>query len=259
MLPRPSGIVVLLTDFGSRDPYVGLMKGMILRGHGKAQVVDLTHDVAAQDVALGAFFLRAAIGRFPPGTTFVAVVDPGVGTARRALGGLAHDCYWLGPDNGVLGEVFAGEVMSGQAPTDLRFVDFDHLGVQAVARTFDGRDVFAPIAGGLAGGRIGFSSLGPRCNEPVRVAPLVAGAPRVVHVDTYGNLVTNIPATAIASVRSVRIGGRSVPVRGTYADAAPGALLCLINSYDLLEIAENQGSAAASLSAGRGTAVVLEN
>jgi len=258
MLPRPSGIVVLLTDFGSRDPYVGLMKGMVLRQHGKAQLIDLAHDVAAQDVALGAFFLRAAAGRFPPGTTYVAVVDPGVGTARQAVCGLAHDCYWLGPDNGVLGEVFAAETR-GQTWIDLRYVDWDHLGFGPVSRTFHGRDVFAPLAGGLAGGRVGFTAVGPRCAEPVRVPPLVAGPPRVVHVDTYGNLVTNVPATAIANVRSVRIGGRSVPVRGTYADAAPGALLSLINSYDLLEIAENQGSAAATLGAGRGAQVVLEN
>jgi S-adenosylmethionine hydrolase len=252
MLPRPSGIVVLLTDFSARDPYVGLMKGMVLRGHARAQIVDLSHDVSAQDIALGAFFLRAAVGRFPQGTVFVAVVDPGVGGSRRALCALAHDCYWLGPDNGVLGEVLA------EGDVQLRAIDTSHLGVQPVSRTFHGRDVFAPVAGGLAGGRVGFSAVGPRCADPVAVEPLVAGPPRVVHVDAFGNLVTNVTATAIANVRSVRVGGRSVPVRGTYADAAPGSLLSLINSYDLLEIAENHGSAAATLGVGRGAAVVLE-
>lgn len=254
MLPRPSGIVVLLTDFGSRDPYVGLMKGMVLRSHPKAQVVDLTHDVQAQDVALGAFFLRAAVDRFPAGTVFCAVVDPGVGTARPALCGLANDCYWLGPDNGVLGEVFAVDV-----PQELRIVDFEHLGVRPQSRTFHGRDVFAPIAGGIAAARIGFSSVGPRCREPVRVPPLIAGAPRVVHVDTYGNLVTNVPAVSITNCRVVRLGNRSIPVRGTYADVAPNGLVALINSYDLLEIAENQGNAAATLGVARGAAVTLEH
>ena len=253
MLPRPSGLVVLLTDFGASDPYVGLMKGMVLRAHGKAQIIDLSHDVSAQDIALGAFFLRAAVGRFPPGTVFAAVVDPGVGTARRGLCALAHDCYWLGPDNGIL-----GEVLTGIDPHVLRAIDTAHLGVQAVSRTFHGRDVFAPVAGGLAGGRFGFTAVGPRCADPVTVEPLVTGAPRVVHVDSFGNLLTNVAATAIANVRSVRVAGRSVPVRGTYADAAPGSLLSLINSYDLLEIAENHGSAAATLGVGRGTAVVLE-
>lgn len=257
MIPRPSGIVVLLSDFGGRDPYVGLMKGMVLRGHPKAQVVDLSHDVAAQDIALGAFFLRAAIGRFPVGTIFLAVVDPGVGTDRRALCLLAHDCYWIGPDNGVLAEVLAAPASHGVA--DLRTVDFGHLGLAPQSRTFHGRDVFAPLAGGLAASKFGFTSIGPRCADPVRVPPLAAGPSRVVHVDNYGNLVTNVTAEAITTVRSIRIADRSVPVRGTYADAAPGALLCLINSYDLLEIAENRGSAAATLGVGRGTAVVLEN
>ncbi|MGE3175104.1 MAG: S-adenosyl-l-methionine hydroxide adenosyltransferase family protein [Planctomycetota bacterium] len=266
MLPRPSGIVVLLTDFGSRDPYVGLMKGMALRAYPKAQIVDLTHDVEPQDVALGAFFLRVAAGRFPGGTVFVGVVDPGVGTERRALCALAHDSYWLAPDNGVLSEVLDGAqpgiqpgIQPGGHPQEVRQLDLQHLRLSPASRTFHGRDVFAPVAGALAGARFGFSSVGPRCLDPVRGKPLTTGTPRVVHVDSFGNLVTNVPATAIATVRSVRIGDRSMPVRGTYADAAPGALVCLINSYDLLEIAENQGSAAATLGCGRGAAVVLES
>lgn len=251
MIPRPCGIVALLTDFGARDPYVGLTKGMVLRSHPKAMLVDLVHDIPPQDLALAAFFLRAAVDRFPPGTIFLAVVDPGVGTARRAVCGLAHGCFWIGPDNGVLGEVLA-------ADSEVRAIDFEHLGLHASSRTFHGRDVFAPFAGSLAAGRFGFTAVGPRAGELVRVPPMTTGTPRVVHVDTYGNLVTNVPATAIANVRAVRIAGRSVPLRGTYGDAAPGSLVCLVNSYDLVEVAENQGSAAATLAAGRGAPVVLE-
>jgi len=251
MFNRPSGIVALLTDFGGSDPYVGLMKGMLLREHPRAVIVDLLHDVPSQDVALGGFFLRAARGRFPPGTIFVAIVDPGVGNQRGALCAYGHGCFWLGPDNGVLGEVL-------DADSDVRMVDLEHLGLVAHSRTFHGRDMFAPLAGALAAGRYGFSSIGPRVHKPARVPSLIAGAHRIVHVDNHGNLVTNVPAVAIASVRAVRVAGRSVPLRGNYADAAPGDLVSLVNSYDLVEVAENEGSAAATLAVGRGATIGLE-
>ena len=141
---------------------------------------------------------------------------------------------------------------------DIRVVDFDHLGLRPQSRTFHGRDVYAPMAGGLAGGRFGFSSVGPRAQEFVRQQPLVAGVPRVVHTDAFGNLVTNIPAVQIANVRALRIAGRSAPLKGTYGDGEPGELICLVNSYDLLEVAENGGNAAATLGVGRGAAIELE-
>src|SRR5580765_2523977 len=184
MLPRPSGTVVLLTDFGTRDPYVGQMKGMVLRSHPKATLVDLSHDVPPQDVALGAFFLRSAVGRFPPGAIVIGVVAPGVGTDRRVLCGCRHALYWIAPDNGLLGEVLA---LPGDG--ELRAVDQAHLGLSPPSRTFHGRDLLAP---------------------------------RVVHVDHYGNLLTNVPAAAAAGARAVRIAGRRVPIAGRYADAPRG-------------------------------------
>lgn len=253
MIPRPSGIVVLLTDFGSRDPYVGLMKGMVLRSHPRATLVDLTHEVPPQDIALGSFLLRSAIDRFPTGTIVVAVVDPGVGTPRRSVCGVRHGLYWIAPDNGLLGDVW-----TQPSEGELRAMDLEHLGLRATSRTFHGRDVFAPLAGNLASGRVGFSSVGPRIDDLVHLPPLDANQPRVIHVDTYGNLVTNVPFHAIARVRSVHVAGRSVPIRGTYGEAPKGSLLALVNSYDLLEIAENQGSAAATLGIGRGAAITLE-
>lgn len=252
MLPRPSGVVCFLTDFGARDPYVGLMKGMTLRACPRATLVDLTHDVEAQDVALGAFFLAQAIGRFPAGTVHVAVVDPSTAAQRRVLCAVAHEGYWIGPDNGVLGEVLAGGAY------DVRSIDFEALGLVPASRTFHGRDVYAPLAGGLAGGRFGYAAVGPRCGDPVRRDPLLGGDKRVVHVDAHGNLVTNVPAAAIATARMVHVGGRAVPVRGASADAQKGSLVALVNSYDLVEIVENQGSAAATLRLGRGAPVALE-
>ena len=252
MLPRPSGIVSLLTDYGSRDPYVGIVRGMVLRHHPKAVLVDLGHEVPAQDIAAGAFWLLAAVGRFPAGTVHVAVVDPGVGTARRCLAVAAHEAYWLGPDNGLL-----SHVLEGDPAAEVRELDLEHLSLKPSSRTFHGRDVFAPVAGWLGSGRFGFTALGPRAPAPVRLPALAAGAPRVVHVDGFGNLITNVAAAALVGVTHVRIAGRDLRLLGTYAEAPPGSLLGLVGSYGLLEIAENGGNAARTLGQGRGAAVEL--
>lgn len=248
---RPSGIVTLLTDFGAVDPYVGVMKGAVLCAFPKATLIDLGHAVPPQDVATGAFWLASAIGFFPPGTVHVAVVDPGVGTARRLLAVAAHECWWLGPDNGLLAAVLARDPHA-----EIRAVDVQHLRIEPRSRTFHGRDVFAPIAGWMAGGRYGFSSLGPRVDDPAP-GPVDDPRPRVVHVDGYGNLITNVGAARLAGMRGVRIGDREVPLRGTYADGAPGALLAVVGSYGLLEVARSGGSAAAATGLGRGTPIEL--
>ncbi|MEC7584630.1 MAG: SAM-dependent chlorinase/fluorinase [Planctomycetota bacterium] len=248
---RPSGVVALLSDLGATDPYVGMMKGMLLRAHPRSVIIDLLHDVPSQDVALGGFFMRAAIGRFPPGTIHLGVVDPGAGTGQAVLCAYAHGCFWIAPDNGLLGEVVDGDA-------EVRLVDLEHLGLTAQSRTFHGRDVFGPLAGMLASGRCGFTSLGPRTYEIRRVPSLLEGKHRVVHVDNHGNLVTNVSAVAIASVRGLRVAGRLVPLRGTYADAAPGDLVALVNSYDLVEIGENEGRAAVTLAIGRGAPIELQ-
>lgn len=252
MLPRPSGIVCLLTDYGTADPYVGIVRGMVLRQNPKATLVDLGHEVPAQDVEAGAFWLHGAVGRFPPGTVFVAVVDPGVGTDRRVLAASAHEAYWLAPDNGLLTHVLASDPQA-----EVRAVDLEHLNLRPSSRTFHGRDVFAPVAGWLSGGRYGFTALGARAADPVQLPPLLGGAPRIVHQDGFGNLISNVPAAALAGVTQVRVAGRLLPVRGTYAEAAPGELLALVGSYGLLEIAVNCGNAAQVLGIGRGASVEL--
>ena len=252
MLPRPSGIVTLLTDFGTRDPYVGVMKGALLQANPKITIVDFGHEVPAQDVTAGAFWLAAAIGRFPPGSVHVVVVDPGVGTNRRLLAAAAHENYWFAPDNGLLTHVLA------QDPTaEVRAIDLEHLNLRPASRTFHGRDVLAPIAGWLSGGRYGFSALGPRVTDAVVGEAIFGGPPRVVYVDGYGNLVTNVPAAALASVRAVRLAGRRVPLHGTYADVPAGELLALVGSFGLLEVAENGGSAARTLGLARGAPIEL--
>jgi S-adenosylmethionine hydrolase len=252
MHPRPSGVVALLTDFGARDPYVGVLRGAVLRHNSKALLVDLGHEVPAHDVAAGALWLQAAVGHFPAGTVHVAVVDPGVGSARGALAACAHGCYWLAPDNGLLTHVLAGD-----AAAELRAIDVAALQLGPISRTFHGRDVFAPIAGWLSGGRYGFTALGARATGCVRLPALAAGGPRVVHVDHFGNLITNVAAATLTGVAGVEVGGTAIALGGTYCDVAPGELLALIGSAGLLEIACNQGSAAARLRAGRDAPVLL--
>lgn len=253
MPPRPSGIVVFLTDFGHRDPYVGVMKGALLRVHPKATIVDLGHDVPPQDLVAGAFHLVAAIGHFPVGTVHTAVVDPGVGTARRLLAASAHGCYWLAPDNGLLGTVLARDPDAA-----VRALDAGRLGLRDVSRTFHGRDVLAPVAGWLASGRYGFTALGPRVDDWRRGDDLFGGTPRIVHVDGYGNLISNVSAAAIGAARAVVVGDRTVPIRGTYGDVPHGEPVAVVGSHGRLEIAVHGGNAAVTLGLRRGAAIRLD-
>ncbi len=247
---RPSGHVVLLTDFGDRDPYAGILRGAVLRANPRAIVADLGHHVPAHDVECGAFWLWSAIGRFPPGSVVVGVVDPGVGTARRLLAAAANETFWLGPDNGLLSHVLAAD-----PDADVRTLDPAHLGIAPPSRTFHGRDVLGPVAGWLSGGRYGFSALGARCADPVALPPLTDGRPRIVHVDTFGNLVTNLAVAEHPDLAAIGVTGRRVPVAGTYGEVPAGELLALVGSFGLWEIAKNGGSAAAALQVVRGQPV----
>lgn len=250
MLPPPNGIVTTLTDYGVDDPYVGILKGAVLKGHRRAQVVDLCHAVPAQDVEVGAFFLGAARGRFPDGTVHVGVVDPGVGTSRGVLAVLASGCYWIGPDNGLLDAVLA------DPSAEVLAVDLDAVGIEPESRTFHGRDVFGPVAGLLAGGRFGFRALGRRTAEPIRLAP--DPTPRVLFADRFGNLITNVSQDAFGErLCGARVGGLEVELVGTYAESPGTAPVALWNSYRTLEIAVASGSAAAELGVGRGAPVEL--
>lgn len=251
MLNRPTGLVTLLSDFGCSDPYVGLLKGALLRASNKVQVIDLCHGVPPQQIAAGAFVWCAAVARFPAGTVHVGVVDPGVGTARRLLAVAAHDAYWIGPDNGLVSGVLR---TAGEA--EVRAIDVVHLGLRPESRTFHGRDLLAPVAAWLASGRYGFTALGPRIADAV-LLPEASATPHVLWVDHFGNLVTNLSPAALTGVQAVVVGTQQVPLVGTYQDVAPGALLAYVGSFGLLEIGRNQGSAAAALGVGTGATICL--
>jgi len=247
-------LVSLTTDFGQADPYVGLMKAAIKQHNLRASIIDLCHEVPAHDVAVGAFILSSALGRFPPGTVHVAVVDPGVGSARRLVAVSVADCYWLAPDNGLL-----TEVLIGRESASVRALEVSALKLAADCQTFHGRDLLAPVAGMLSSGCHEFSSLGPVVDDPVLLS--LSDEPQVLWVDRYGNLVTNFrfAAGSHAPSEEVSFAGRKIPLFQTYAQAQVGDLLALVNSYGLLEVAVREGRAADVLELGRGARIEIDH
>jgi len=240
------GLVTLLSDFGLADTYVGQMKGAILSVAPEARMIDLTHAVPPQDVTAGAFLLWTSVSAFSPGTVHLAVVDPGVGSPRRAIAlRTGKDHYLVGPDNGLL--IPATERLGG-IETAVELV----VGSEASA-TFHGRDVFAPAAARLSTG-VPIETLGLALHDPVR---LEFPKYTVVHVDRYGNLITTITRDEVADADHVVLGERIIPVKRFYAEVAPGELLALFGSAGLLEISARDASAAQITRAGRGTPVTL--
>lgn len=257
--PAPCGIITLLTDFGASDPFVGVMTGAILSHYSAARVVDLCHGVQPGSIVEAAFWLERCYPWFPPGSVHVTVVDPGVGSERRILGAAIAGHLFLAPDNGCF-----GRRLLEASSAEFRSVDLAQLTLPNPSATFHGRDVFAPLAARLASGALRFAELGPRAEplpslliEPVLSEDRLRG--EVVTVDRFGNLITNLDESAWSSrtVTQVSVGPRSVPLRRTYSDAAPGELMALVNSFGVLEIAEACGSAERSLGSGRGTPVEL--
>jgi S-adenosylmethionine hydrolase len=261
--PGPAPIVTLTTDFGERDPFVGIMKGVILGRAPAARLVDLTHAVPRQNVAAGAYALASAARWFPRGAIHLVVVDPGVGTARRALAIETADAWFVGPDNGV-----ASVAVPARAVRRIIDVSHSRYRLRPVSRTFHGRDVFAPIAAALASG-VDPSTLGPRVRtmrrlvvpKPRRRARTLVG--EVLWIDGFGNATTNVSATDLAGADfrgrrlSITIAGHVVPFRPTYAAVPLGRPVALVNSSDLLEVAVNGGSAAADLGARVGVRVEI--
>jgi S-adenosylmethionine hydrolase len=246
-------VITLLTDFGTADGYVGEMKGVLLSEAPNATVVDITHDIPAHDVELGRLTLARYWRRFPVGTVHVAVVDPGVGSARAALAVASEDRYLVGPDNGLLSPAL---LMGDARAIELR------VSPQA-SPTFHARDVFAPAAAMLAQ-RTELDSLGePALNPIIRRTPephrstngeLVG---EVIAIDRFGNAITNLLAMRGSHVSQLRVLDRDVPFRRTYADLEVGAPGAVVGSTGLIEIVIREGSAANSLGLTRGAQVIL--
>ncbi len=242
-------LVTLTTDFGTADGYVGAMKGVIGQRAPGAQVVDITHEVPRYDVAAAAHALATAAPWFPAGTVHVAVVDPGVGGSRRGVVVVAGGQLFVGPDNGVFWLV---------APEPEAAFEIAEAGFRAeqVSPTFHGRDVFAVAAARLAAG-----AAPEQAGPPVELSGCLfavreLGGHRVVHVDAFGNLITDVAGEEMPAAGHVRVGGRDAgPLRRTYEDVARGQLVAYVGSGGTVEVAVREGSAAAVLGAGRGAPV----
>lgn len=260
---RPSAIcdeymalIVLTTDYGTSDGYVAAMKGVILGIAPQATIVDVTHDIAAQDVQHGAFVLWQVLPHFPAGTIHVAVVDPGVGTARRILAVRCYQQVILAPDNGLL-----SFVLEDWAADEVRALTNERHMLPQRSATFHGRDIFAPVAAHVANGTA-VKDLGAEAGAwerlPIRLRSETAEGEllgQVVHVDHFGNLVTNIRRTQLMEgclgkgQVLIEAGGNTIrQISRTFADAAVGELVAYFGSSGLLEVAVNGGSAARVLS-----------
>jgi S-adenosyl-L-methionine hydrolase (adenosine-forming) len=261
---QPCGIITLTTDFGQRDPFVGLMKARILERLPQARIVDLTHEVTAHAPEEAGFWLARSFEYFPAGTVHVAVVDPGVGTARAILCAASGTHLLLAPDNGLLGAVAARTALQVRGVLE---EPLQGLRLPPRSATFHGRDLFAPLAAELASGRCTPAQLGPPVEHWERgslAAPLERAGRlqgQVVTIDHFGNLITNIEASALARLPhpQVSAGGRVLALHRTYGDARVGELLTLINSFGVLEIAQRQGSASATLGLGRGASIEVSS
>jgi len=248
-------IISLITDFGVQDEYVGLMKAVMLGIDPAAVIVDVSHTVRPGDIPQAAFLLESTYGFFPPGSIHLVVVDPGVGTSRALLYLEAHTHRFIAPDNGVL-----SLVMDLPSAVSLRRLDNPAWRRPCVSATFHGRDIMAPAAAHLSRGA-DVREVGPELNlddvtmlTDLRAEPCEDGriAGRVVHIDRFGNLITNVDQAAIRKaqtvspgrVLAVRIGDEVITgLSRTYADEDAGRPLALIGSRGYLEIAVNGGSA----------------
>lgn len=253
-----SGIVTLVTDYGLRDPFVGIVTGQILARCRHAQVVSLTHEVSPYEPDEAGFWLARAWPEFPPGTVHVAVVDPGVGTTRDILVLGAGGHVFIAPDNGLLDRVRHRVRVEHCHRLDLeRLARFD---IRPRSHTFHGRDLFAPVAAELAAGRATPADLGPATLLPALQKPeRVPGEGAIAVIDHFGNLISDIEAAEVDATGAVAVeaGGRQYALHRTYGEAGPGEALALVNSFGLVELAVNAGHAARALGLGRGAAVRL--
>lgn len=259
---RANGIVTLTTDFGWREPFVGIMKGVMLARAPELRFIDMAHEVSAFQPIEAGFWMSRAVRYFAPGTLHVAVIDPGVGTPRDLVIALANEQAMLAPDNGLLAPLAArGHIDRIVRVNITRLVQY---GVSDISATFHGRDVFAPLAAELAAGRCDPLDLGDEVTSlnmsgwpPTR--PRADGGVEgvIVASDRFGNLISNIEAAAVMALDhpTVYVAGLSLPLKRTYGEMEAGEYLGLINSFDVLEVARARGSAAQGLGLGVGTPI----
>jgi hypothetical protein len=258
-----SGIVTLTTDFGTRDPYAGVMKAMVLTANPDARLVDITHEIPARDIVIAAFTLARAYEYFPAGTIHVAVVDPEVGEKRKSIAVLTQSYIFVGPDNGMF-----TMVLQREKPIGIREIRNPPFIAERISNTFHGRDVFAPCAGHLSAGRL-FTDIGPELKQ-IRYLKypkveqngnILAG--EIVSVDSFGNMITNISEHTFRSFVGRRrfeiyfATERFDAIRRHFSDVSPGTPLLLFGSSGHLEISMNSGNAEEYFMTSTGSAVTV--
>jgi S-adenosylmethionine hydrolase len=260
-MPR---LITLTTDFGTRDAFVGIMKGVILRLNPDAILVDITHDIAPQNIEQAAYVLASAVPYFPSRTIHLVVVDPGVGSTRRAIAAQVGDTFFVAPDNGVLSSV----LRPSSSVTVVHLTNRAYF-LPRVSTTFHGRDIFAPVAAHLSLG-IPLAALGTPIDDWVqlpqtratRQGDIITG--RVVYIDRFGNALTNIGEELLHGLERarlvVRVGAQTLRgIHTTYADVSPGEVLALVSSTFHVEIAVREGNAAQTLGIRVGDEVRIES
>jgi S-adenosylmethionine hydrolase len=244
-------VITLTTDFGLRDGYAGVVKGVIWKIAPEVQIADISHQISPQDVMEGALTLGRAAEYFPDGTIHIGVVDPGVGTTRRPIAARLGSQYFVGPDNGLF------TVLLERAERKHEQVDVIHLNqpqywLSSISNVFHGRDIFAPSAAYLAQG-VSLESLGMLIHDPVRldlpVPEQLADGWRgqVIAIDHFGNLSTNLEKGLLANTASIKIRYKNNVITGllrTFGDGQPGQLIALIDSSDHLSLNVVNGNAA---------------
>ena len=244
-------MITLLTDFGLKDIYVGVMKGVIATINPNINIVDLTHEIAPQDIAAGRFCLMNAYSYFPSKTVHIAVVDPGVGSHRRAVAIEFEGGFLVGPDNGI----FSGILSETKAISAVELTNNKYWRTPAPSTTFHGRDIFAPVGAYLAGG-VNIKELGNVIDIQSLVKFPIAEFKKIEqgiigciqYIDRFGNLVTNIPAGVVEKRNwRVELGNISMVAGKTYSDVKAGEFVSLTGSHGWVEIAVNSGNAAAIL------------
>ncbi len=255
-------IITLTTDFGTQDPFVGIMKGVILSICPDAQVVDITHEIEPQNIRQGALAIQSAWSWFPAGTVHVVVVDPGVGSARRHVAATFKDHVFIGPDNGVL----APSVEGGGQFFELAESKFF---LKTVSTSFHGRDVFAPTAGWVAKGTP-LSEMGLAITDPVQLHLTQAKIDKtsiigeVVYIDRFGNLMTNIQEAPLRNLMqlgplTITIGNLTLHgFNDNYAQGEKGQAGAIISSWGQLEVFVRDGNAADIFDCDVGKAVLIK-
>jgi len=253
-------VITLTTDFGTKDGFVGQMKGVVLKINPQAILIDVTHDIAPFSVLEGALVLRGVSRYFAGDTIHLGVVDPGVGSARRDTVVRAGNQFFVGPDNGLF-----SLVISSFETWEAREIRNTEYCLDNPHPTFHGRDVFAPVAAHLSAGK-DLETVGPVVNDPVMLSipsPRISGGTvegEVIYIDRFGNLSTNIDAGMLnRAVSTVHVGNTTINgLSRFFSEVADGGALALINSFGFLEIAVNRGDASQELGIRCGVSVTVE-